>query len=400
MSTGQPSIPARTGIEGLVEHTRERTSDRAVLHLTEATRTYPCPNCGANLAWNPTSQDLGCGACGTHLPLTPDVAEPTQVIKRDLDSTMEAFTAQNQTAQFQADKEIVCQNCGGHTLFTGTLTTVRCPYCNTPIQRDDVQDSPLRLPIDAVLPLSIDLDTATQAIEKWINTRRLAPSAFKKYRQLGSFTSVYLPYFSYDAATTTRYDGARGVTRVEVYTDSEGNTHTRTHVDWYPVAGVVKNAFADVTGHATAGLQDEKVTELEPWPMEAAHPYSPQFVAGHLARTYDADPRQVFDRLVEPRMESVIEQTICSDIGGDFQRIHSMRVLWHMLRFAQLALPVWMLTVTFKGQPFQVMVNGVTGEVQGQRPWSAVKITLLVLLGVAIVIALLLLYQYYEQTPH
>jgi hypothetical protein len=30
--------------------------------------------------------------------------------------------------------------------------------------------------------------------------------------------------------------------------------------------------------------------------------------------------------------------------------------------------------VIYAGQPFQVFINGMTGEVQGERPWSTVKI--------------------------
>lgn len=301
----------------------------------------------------------------------------------------------NAQTRVSGDKEIVCQSCGGHTVFTGTLTALRCPYCNTPIQRDDVQDAPTRLPVDGVLPLQISRKDAQQRIENWINTRRFAPNAFKKYRELGSFTSIYLPYFSYDAATTTSYTGMRGIWRTETYTDSEGRTQTRTVTDWYPAAGVVNNDFEDVTGHASQGLDDEKITALEPWPMTYSHPYSPQFVAGHLSRTYDWDAEQVFGARVQPRMEDFIDQTIRADIGGNEQRIISQDVQWLMTRFSQLMLPVWLLTVTFKQQPFQVAINGITGEVQGRRPWSAIKIALAVLAGLALIAFFYWLYRTY-----
>ena len=66
-----------------------------------------------------------------------------------------------------------------------------------------------------------------------------------------------------------------------------------------------------------------------------------------------------------------------------------------MLVFCQLALPVWMLTVTFKNKPYNAVINGVTGEVQGRRPWSWIKITLAILVGVAIVAGIYWLYQTY-----
>ncbi|MGB3953867.1 MAG: hypothetical protein WBL05_01060 [Brooklawnia sp.] len=371
--------------------------DPAVLHVTEQTRTYPCPNCGGTLVYDPEPAALKCIHCGTVVAVTPDVAQPARIGKRELASTMAqlARLQANAKTRVSGDKEVVCQNCGGHTMFTGTFTAVRCPFCNTPIQRSDVQDAPTRLPIDGVLPLRINEKDARVRIEQWINSRRFAPNAFKKYRELGSFSSIYLPYFSYDAATTTRYTGMRGIYRTETYRDSEGRTQTRTVTDWYPAAGVVNNQFEDVTGHASDGLDDQKITELEPWPMDWSHQYSPQFVAGHLSRTYDWDASQVFERFVEPRMESVIDATIRADIGGNVQQIHSRDINWLMVRFCQLALPVWMLTVTYKQKPFQVVINGVTGEVQGRRPWSAVKITFAVIVGLLLVLLVVWLVQTY-----
>ncbi len=45
---------------------------------------------------------------------------------------------------------------------------------------------------------------------------------------------------------------------------------------------------------------------------------------------------------------------------------------------------------TYHGKAYQVVVNGVTGSVSGARPWSWIKITLLVL---AILTVLLLLHR-------
>jgi hypothetical protein len=44
------------------------------------------------------------------------------------------------------------------------------------------------------------------------------------------------------------------------------------------------------------------------------------------------------------------------------------------LTFTHLLLPIWLLTVIYQGKPFQVVINGVTGETHGERPYSKVKI--------------------------
>ena len=63
-----------------------------------------------------------------------------------------------------------------------------------------------------------------------------------------------------------------------------------------------------------------------------------------------------------------------------------------MSRVSFLLLPIWLLTVIYEGKPFQVFINGVTGEVQGQRPWSKVKIAAAVVAG--LVVAMIALYLY------
>lgn len=356
----------------------------SVLHQTEQTRTYPCPNCGGELRFDPQRQGLLCRACGALTALDPQVLTAQPIPKYDLGQAMERLRALQSQAQaaISLDKEIVCQSCGGHSIFTGTVTTLRCPYCNTPIARDDVHDAPTRLPIDGILPLRVPEHEARTQIEKWINSRWFAPNAFKKYRELGTFTSIYLPYYSYDAATTTDYEGQRGIHRTETYTDGEGHTHSRTVTDWYYASGRVNTSFVDVTGNASQGLNDAKVQELEPWPLDQTCAYSPHIAAGHLTRTYDYEADQVFSTRVQPRMENSIDADIRHDIGGNEQRITWRGIHWHYIRFCHLALPIWMLTVTFKNQPFNVVINGLTGEVQGERPYSAIKITLAVIAGI------------------
>jgi hypothetical protein len=53
--------------------------------------------------------------------------------------------------------------------------------------------------------------------------------------------------------------------------------------------------------------------------------------------------------------------------------------------------PVWLLTYAYGARSFQVIVNGYTGRIAGRYPYSAWKILLLVALGLAVLLALLVL---------
>ena len=373
----------------------EPPSDTAApaLHHTEQTRTYPCAACGGELVFDITSQLLKCPSCGSTHPIS---APTGPVVERDLDG---ALAQARQPAAAAAPntvstKEIVCQNCGGHTTFDGTLTATRCPYCATPIQRDDVHDAPTRLPVDGVVPFRVDHAAAKAAIESWINGRRFAPTEFKKYGQAGSFQSVYLSYFSYDADTETTYTGQRG-TRRTVTVGSEGNKRTETKTDWTHVSGEVAESFDDVPVFANDGFEADRIAQLEPWPTEEARQYSPEFVAGHLCRTYDRDVGACWAD-ARGTMEAAIDSSIKRDIGGDEQRVDARQTTWRSTAYKHLLLPIWLLTVIYDGRPFQVYINGVTGEVVGSRPWSKAKIIAAVAAVALALLTLILLYQRFK----
>lgn len=358
--------------------------DPALHHVTEQTRTYPCPSCGAELVFDIAKQKLGCPSCGH----TQDIVETAgkAVVERDLHAAMDSLrsgAASRVSQRIEGEKEVVCQNCGGHTTFTGSLTSTRCPYCATPIQREDVHEAPDRLTVDGVLPFQVDDQRATAAIDGWIKSRWMAPREFKKYHQKGSFTSVYAAYFTYDAQTQSHYRGQRG-DDYTVTVGSGNNRRTETRTRWHNVDGWVQNHFDDLTVLANDGFDPKHVHNLEPWPTTSSQPFSPEYIAGHLCRTYDKDVGECFGE-AKGRMDATIQETIRRDIGGDKQRIDQVNTDYQGLTFKHLLLPIWLLTIRYSGKPYQTFINGATGEVHGQYPWSKVKIALLVIAALIVV---------------
>ena len=397
LQPGGAEAPAPSGesvadrlARGSAEQSEEADLSRAVKHITEDSKTYPCEACGGELHFDIETQKLKCQHCGNMHEL---VEGEGFVSEKDLREALKMVRSGKvtHTANFlEGEKEIVCQNCGGHTTFTGSLTAEKCPYCATPIQRDDVHDAPDRLPVDGVLPFAVGEKQADELIDKWINGRWFAPSEFKKYSTTGSFTSVYTAYFTYDADTITTYTGRRG----DDYTVTVGsgdNRRTETRTRWTRVSGRVANSFDDVTVFANEGFESKRIKKLEPWPTEQSKPYSAEYVAGHLARTYDHDVEECLPEATA-EMEAAIRTTVRRDIGGDRQDIRSMDINWRQMTYKHLLLPIWLLTVIYNQQPFQVYINGVTGEVHGQRPYSKVKIAIAVTLAVILLITLIVVF--------
>jgi hypothetical protein len=138
---------------------------------------------------------------------------------------------------------------------------------------------------------------------------------------------------------------------------------------------------------ATKSVNETRLNALEPWDLPALCAYDPEYLAGFKAQRYQVDLPSGFEK-AKVVMENVISQDVRRDIGGDEQRIDRVQTTTSNETVKHLLLPVWIGAYRFQGKVFQVVVNARTGEVQGERPYSAMKITLLVL-GILILILVL-----------
>jgi hypothetical protein len=168
-----------------------------------------------------------------------------------------------------------------------------------------------------------------------------------------------------------------------VTTGTGKNKRTVRHTRWWPAAGAFERFFDDLLVVTTRGLNPELVLALEPWPLARCVPFNQQMLAGYLARTYEIELEQGFQD-AKQRIDEALVADVHRRIGGDTQQIHSIQTLYNALTFKHLLLPVWLLAYRYKDKVYQVMINGATGEVQGERPYSWIKITLSVLAAAAV----------------
>ena len=77
----------------------------------------------------------------------------------------------------------------------------------------------------------------------------------------------------------------------------------------------------------------------------------------------------------------MIARDVKRDIGGDDQRINDVRTSVSDMTFKHVLLPVWLAAYKYRGKTFRFVVNGRTGAVRGQRPFSVWKIAFAVIAG-------------------
>lgn len=355
-------------------------------------RVFPCESCGADLEFNIGQQVLKCPYCGHEKEI--EIRTDAEICEQDFHAMLERLQDLKKSGLAESEhdhNEVRCRSCGADVVFIGTLTSTTCPYCASPIQREHVHTATFRVPVDAVLPFLVDHSQARQDLAKWVKSLWFAPNQFQQDGVQGNFEGVYLPYWTFDSLTYSRYAGYRGVN----YTTTTGvgkNRRTVTRTRWYPVSGQFQRFFDDVLVVATEGLPESYIQNLEPWPLAKCIPFTQQVLAGHFARTYDVELDEGFVQAKE-RIDTAIQQDVRRRIGGDKQRVSSIDSRYDAITYKHVLLPVWMLVYRYQDKPYRVFVNAATGEVQGERPWSWIKITLAVVGVIALVAGVIALIQ-------
>lgn len=346
------------------------------------TNIHPCSSCGATLEFSPGTNALKCSHCGTENAISDDFITAVE----EFDYREYLAKAAGNEPQIER-QTIACPGCGATTQLEANITSDRCPFCAVPLIAADAYAHRTIKP-HAVAPFDFDEARAKIRFKNWIESLWFAPTALKQaYRDTGQLKGIYLPYWTFDANTDTSYSGRRGEHYYESATYIEnGETKSRQvqHTRWSPVAGAVRRRFDDIIVCSTTSLPHDNLEKLEPWNLRKLQSYREDYLSGFIVEAYQLGLEPGFANACQ-RMEGPIRQAVESDIGGDEQQIISISSHYGDIRFRHILLPIWLSTYQYGGKPWRFLVNGQTGEVQGERPWSPWKI------GFAVLTVLLLL---------
>jgi len=343
-----------------------------------------CKNCAGKLKFAPGTTNLKCEFCGTE-----NVIEIDRNAIREATQEIDFLSFINKQTTTEPMKEVVtvkCGSCGAETTFNPNVVSSECDFCGSPMVAKQGENHSVIQP-KALLPFKIDNKQSVELFKKWIKGLWWAPNALKhRAKQTGKLNGLYIPYWTYDSRTDTAYRGERGddYQVQEEYKNSEGKRETRTvtKTRWTSVGGRVRDIFDDVMVVASKSLPVKYMDKLEPWNLNELLPYEDKFLTGFKTETYQVDVKDGFE-VAKGKMEVIIDQTIRRDIGGDHQRIISKNVQYNNITFKHILLPIWISAYKYNQKSFRFMVNGQTGEVQGERPYSWIKITLAILAAIA-----------------
>ena len=340
---------------------------------------FPCEQCGADLRFAPGVTELVCPQCGHQQSIRADTSIEDATREQDFNQMLAKLES---AAPMEETRVTSCPNCGAQIEFQPDIHATECPFCAAPVVADTGTHRHIKPA--ALVPFGFDENTARKAMTDWLGRLWFAPNGLQDYARKGRpLNGIYVPYWTYDADTKSSYTGQKGVHYYEtqrITVNGKSETRQVQKTRWYPASGRVARFFDDVLVLGSTSLPKQYTDGLAPWNLTDLHAYAPQYLAGFRAEGYQVQLDQGF---VEARqiMDNVILSDVRQDIGGDVQRVNNVDTDVNDVTFKHILLPVWLAAYKYRDRTFRFVVNGQTGKVQGERPYSAWKITFAVIVG-------------------
>jgi DNA-directed RNA polymerase subunit RPC12/RpoP len=333
-------------------------------------KTYTCPNCGATISFDIHETTLVCQFCGFTTRVDQHLIDEStdQTLDETLPTERAHRWAENQT-------RLTCELCGSIIILPPGQTTDSCPYCAS--NRFVTSKSLMELVDPKVIALfKIDPQQAGNSVKSWLRQGFLAPDDLSVRHAGMQLHPAYYPFWIFEGTLEVPwfYDANEGTSRMPSW-----ETRNGSHFEM----------FKDILIPGLRKMSPADVAELQPFNLEELVEFSPDFLPGWVALTYDnplADASLQARDLVIHKVKGTLADEV--DPGHPKRNFSTGAGKWSGLTYKLALLPLYVGNYQFQGQHFRLFVNGQTGKVSGKKPLDTVK---LVMLGAAGLVLLIIL---------
>ena len=345
---------------------------------------FKCPQCGATTAYSVEDGGLKCSHCGYYSP-----PENKTVGRQagELEFTIETLQ-QAERGWGETRNELECQTCGARTSVPVEALTHTCPFCgsNQVIQR--------QAPTDIIrprflIPFSIETRQCQNISRQWLGSSWMTPKTLQRIADQELFTGIYLPYWTFDTTATAAWKAEVGHTETERYYEN-GQWKERMVIRWRWESGQVTKPFDDLLVPGTARLSNLLLNRIKQFDMSQLRPYEPGFLAGFHALAYDLPLDKAWENARQQMREST--RQACRDQASTTHiRNFSMNLDFSDESWRYILLPIYLASYRYNDRVFQVMINGQSGAIAGQRPvdWTKVWLAVSASLAPGLLLALI-----------
>lgn len=318
---------------------------------------FVCPNCGANINFDPGKQLLHCDFCDTDL-------SPDSVIQKD-DAVESTYTESEADANSETGyKEYTttiytCKECGGEILAYDNTVATFCSYCGASTVLSG-RIGKERAP-EYIIPFKITKEQSAELYKKAVGKALFAPKYMKEDTIIEKFRGIYMPYWIYDFKEN-RSASLRGQ---EDHRSGDYIIHTH-----YDINTNVDAEYNGLAYDASSQFNDNLSEAIAPFDFNAAVPFNTSYMSGFYADAADTDAK-----LYQDQARMIVTADIYNNIAKDpaiariSLKMESLSNVVPEKTESRLGyFPVWFLSCRNKDRITYAVINGQTGEVATDIP--------------------------------
>lgn len=305
---------------------------------------YECPNCGGNLLFDITSQQLACGYCNAGY-------DPYEIAK---DKDAEESTNYEVTV-------FTCPQCAGEIYSTDNTAAGFCSFCGA----STILDSRLRKEKrpDFIIPFQKTKEDCKTEYIKRVRRAVFAPKELRNPEKIDSFRGIYMPYWVYHF--TQKGPLALKGTREH----RSGDYIIKEH---YILTGDIDNHYKGLSYDASSSFADNISERIAPFDVKNMKSFTPSILSGFYAdipdvgkEIYEPDAEKEANeqtQLYLKRAEGMSKYSIESSENASKQ-YHTQCEETNVAMF-----PVWFMSYRNQDRVAYATVNGQTGKVVADLP--------------------------------
>ena len=340
--------------------------------------TYECPQCGAPTRFEVAAGGVACEHCGFQAPAR---AAPVGRQAKETEFTLDAL-AESRQGWGVVRRQLHCDACGAELEVAENALTATCPFCAS--NQVNLRQSPGdHLRPRFLVPFAVQAADCQRQAREWLGRGWYHPKALASTTALQPFTGIYLPFWTFSAQVNAGWRAEVGHERIESYYDAASkSTRTRTRIDWSWESGQVEAAYRDLLVLGSAHVSRVLLQRIQPFQLNGLVTYSPDYLAGWQAQVYDVPLETAWDQ-GKAQMREQSKQQCYQSIRSSHVRNFSMTADFGDEAWRFILLPVYLTAYRFDHRVFQVLVNGQSGKIAGQKPvdwwkiWLAIAVMLL-----------------------
>ncbi len=326
---------------------------------------HKCPNCTANIKFNPTTQNWKCEYCGS----TFTIEDFKKYDEKEEDLNKE-INNENTQDNINVDMdEYECKNCGAKVIADKNTTATTCVYCgsSTIIKNRLIG----KFAPEKIIPFKLEKSKAVDEFLKFCKKKWFAPKSFCDKKNIEEVKGIYIPFWLYDCNTDGNiFAHARNVKTWSSF----GYEYTKT--DYYDVYREGNMKFDKVPVDGSTKFDDDIMDSIEPYDYKGLENFTYEYMAGFLAEKYDVEFDKSFERAKKRVENSTVDELRNTIHGYSSVSVSDKNVNVHLSNHEYVLLPVWLLNIKYKDKLYKFAMNGQTGKMVGNVPINGGKLAL------------------------